>query len=50
MLTKPHIHFGEDEAALNNHGTWHDKGKPLPIITNKIAEWILNNGWKLPIR
>jgi len=46
--SKPHIHFGENKAALNNDGTWHDVGKPHPIITDKIAEWLLKNGWILP--
>ena len=47
--SKPHIHFGENKAALNIDGTWHDRGKSIPKITNKIAKWILDNGWQLPI-
>ena len=39
--SQPHIHFGENEAALNQDGTWHDAGKPHPTITNKIEKWIL---------
>lgn len=28
---QPHIHFGENEAALNIDGTWHDEGmKSIP--------------------
>jgi len=46
--TAPHVHFGDNEAALNNDGIWHDAGKGLPTITNKIAGWLLENGWKLP--
>lgn len=45
--SKPHIHFGEGQRALNIDGTWADPGT-LPIITNKIAEWLLKNGWSLP--
>ena len=46
---KPHIHFRDDEAALNIDGTWHDEGlKRIPKLTNKIIKWILENGWKLP--
>ena len=33
---QPHIHFGDNEAALNIDGTWHDDGKKIPSITNKI--------------
>ena len=47
--SKPHIHFGDDKRALNSDGTWHDVGKAIPKITRKIAKWILENGWKLPI-
>lgn len=46
--SKPHIHFGEDEAALNQDGTWHDAGKKIPNLSNKIKDWILDNGWNLP--
>lgn len=46
--SQAHIHFGENEAALNQDDTWHDAGKPHPNITNKIAEWITKNGWNLP--
>lgn len=46
--SQAHIHFGENEAALNQDGTWHDAGKPHPNITNKIAEWITKNRWNLP--
>ena len=45
--SKPHIHFQKGERALNNDGTWSDPGK-IPTITNKIAEWIIKNGWSLP--
>ena len=44
----PHIHFGENDKALNIDGTWHDKGKNMPTITNAIKKWILKNGWRLP--
>ena len=47
--SQPHIHFGENESALNLDGTWHDAGKERPNITNKIKEWILDNGWNLPV-
>ena len=33
--SKPHIHFGEDEAALNQDGTWHDAGKKYLILAIK---------------
>ena len=46
--SKPHIHFGDNEAALNNDGTWHDTHNKIPNINNKIGKWILDNGWKLP--
>ena len=45
--SKPHIHFKKGERALNNNGTWSDPGT-IPVITNKIAEWIIKNGWSLP--
>ena len=32
---QPHIHFGENEAALNIDGTWHDAGK------NQFRTWIM---------
>ena len=47
-LAQPHIHFGENYAALNQDGTWHDAGKALPVITKNIADWLLKNGWSLP--
>ena len=47
--SQPHIHFGENESALNLDGTRHDAGKERPNITNKIKEWILDNGWNLPV-
>ena len=46
--SQPHIHFGENEAALNQDGTWHDAGKPHPKINNKQSDWIIDNGWNLP--
>lgn len=41
---KPHIHF-DDGSALNQDGTWKEKGREL---TNKEKEWIEKNGWELP--
>lgn len=46
--SQPHVHFGENEAALNQDGTWHDAGKAHPKITNKIEQWLTQNGWKVP--
>ena len=48
--SQPHIHFGENESALNRDGTWHDARKPRPKINNKIEKWILENGWSLPVK
>ena len=46
---QPHIHFGENEAALNIDGTWHDEGmKSIPKLDKKTIKWIIKNGWKLP--
>lgn len=46
---QPHIHFGENEAALNIDGTWHDAGKkPIPDLDNETKKWIKDNGWSLP--
>ena len=45
---QPHIHFANHRPALNIDGTWKDGGGILPIITNKIAEWLIRNGWNLP--
>ena len=45
---KPHIHFGENEAVLNQDGTWGETGKPLPKLTKSIIKWIKYNGWNLP--
>ena len=45
---QPHIHFGENDRALNMDGTWHDTGKNIPKITSAIKKWILKNGWSLP--
>ena len=45
---QPHIHFGENDRALNLDGTWHDAGKNIPKITGAIKKWILKNGWSLP--
>lgn len=45
---QPHIHFGDNYAALNMDGTWHDAGKKIPTITNRIKKWLLENGWNLP--
>ncbi len=41
--SKPHIHFGDDEATLNNDGTWHDEGKNKPPhnLTNKEKNGLL---------
>lgn len=46
--SKAHIHFGDDYAALNIDGTWHDTHLPIPNLTNKIKDWIVQNGWTLP--
>lgn len=45
---QPHIHFVNYRPALNIDGTWKDGGGILPVITNKIAEWLSENGWSLP--
>ena len=45
---QPHIHFGENDRALNLDGTWHDAGKNIPKVTGAIKKWILKNGWSLP--
>ena len=46
---QPHIHFGQNNAALNMDGTWHDAGKKsIPQLDNKTKNWISDNGWKLP--
>ena len=34
--------------AISKVWTWHDDGKNIPNITNKIAKWIVDNGWNLP--
>ena len=47
---QPHIHFGENESALNIDGTWHDEGgrKTIPKLTNETTKWIKKNGWSVP--
>jgi len=43
---KPHVHF-EDGTSLNNDGTIHDLHKGIPDPSNKIIDWLINNGWKV---
>ncbi|CAL7961293.1 hypothetical protein MIDIC_290007 [Alphaproteobacteria bacterium] len=42
---KPHVHFNNDEAALNQDGTWkHNSIK----LTKEQKIWLQKNGWRLP--
>ena len=43
---QPHVHF-KDGTSLKQDGTIHDKHKGIPNPSNKVKDWLKNNGWKV---
>lgn len=43
---QPHIHF-KDGTSLNQDGTIHDAHNGIPILSNKVVDWLTNNGWEV---
>ncbi len=45
---QPHVHFDDWRSTLNQDGTWgHGDGSDANL-TNKMVEWLLENGWGVP--
>jgi hypothetical protein len=42
--SKDHVHF-KDGTSMNIDGSIHDKGNGIPNITNKVADFLKENGW-----
>lgn len=39
-----HVHFN-DGTSINRDGSIHDKGHGTPSLSNRVKNWLQENGW-----